>query len=217
MNQFFNDLKADLTDRRLMPLVALVVIAVVAAVGWALFSGGSSSSTSTVHAIVLPAGPAPGLATTTVTPEKAVAETASGYAAQRHGASRNPFAPLPGSAGRHHSFKLVLDRDRGQHEGLGFNLVLLDLVVLDQQLGLDDAGETGRSQEIKDRLPRRRPVRGGSRGHDAGQRPADGVREPEAIHAAPGSQEPDARLPRRDAGQERERDLHSRRRSDPAR
>jgi len=97
MSEFFNNLKADLTDRRLMPLVALVVIAVVAAVGWALLSGGSSSSSTTVHAVVLPTGPAPGLATTTVTPEKALAETATGYAAQRHGSARNPFLPLPGS------------------------------------------------------------------------------------------------------------------------
>lgn len=98
MTEFLNDLKADLTDRRLMPLVALVLIAVVAAVGWALLSGGSSSSTTTVHAVVLPAGPPAGLATTTITPEKAVAETATGYAAQRHGYARNPFLPLPGSA-----------------------------------------------------------------------------------------------------------------------
>jgi hypothetical protein len=99
MTKFLNDLKADLTDRRLMPLVALTVAALVVAVAWVALSGGSSSSSPTAHAIVLPSGPAAvgGLETSALTPEKAYAETSSGSSAQRHGAARNPFTPLPGS------------------------------------------------------------------------------------------------------------------------
>lgn len=104
MNEFLSNVKADLTDRRLIPLVAVTVVALVAAVAWAVLSGGSSSSSSSsstsIHAVVLPAGPVggSGLVASTISPEKAVAETASGFAAQRHGSARNPFTPLPGSA-----------------------------------------------------------------------------------------------------------------------
>ncbi len=103
MNDFLNNLKADLTDRRLLPLVAVTVVALLAAVAWAVLAGGSTSSPSSpsVRAVVLPAGPVgtSGLVATSVTPEKAVAETASGFAAQRHGSSRDPFTPLPGTPG----------------------------------------------------------------------------------------------------------------------
>ncbi len=103
MNDFLNNLKADLTDRRLLPLVVVTVLALVAAVAWAVLSGGSgsssSSSTPSIHAVVLPGGPVgTGLVATAVTPEKAVAETASGFAVQRRGTSRDPFTPLPGAA-----------------------------------------------------------------------------------------------------------------------
>ncbi len=101
MTDFLNNLKADLTDRRLLPLVAVTVVALIAAVAWAVLAGGSSTSTTTtsIHAVVLPSGPvgASGLVATSVTPEKAVAEIASGFASQRHGSSRDPFTPLPGS------------------------------------------------------------------------------------------------------------------------
>ena len=104
MTDFLNNLKADLTDRRLLPLVAVTVVALVAAVAWAVLAGGSSSSsgssTTSIHAVVLPSGPAAGtgLVASSVSTENAVAETASGFASQRHGSSRDPFTPLPGSA-----------------------------------------------------------------------------------------------------------------------
>jgi hypothetical protein len=98
MNDFLNSLKADLLDRRLLPILALVGALVVAAITYAALSGGGSASTpeSSSTAPAQPAGIAvkekqPGAA-------QAVAETTSGARVQRRGLARNPFAPLPGLA-----------------------------------------------------------------------------------------------------------------------
>ena len=99
MTDFLSSLKADLLDRRMLPLVALVAIALVAAIGYTAFGGGSSSGTS---------GPAPvpgasvalGAAGISVTQPQtsagqAVAETTNGTSSQRKGLAHNPFAALP--------------------------------------------------------------------------------------------------------------------------
>ena len=44
MSEFFNSVKADLLDRRMLPLVAVVVVVLVAAIGYVVFGGGSSST-----------------------------------------------------------------------------------------------------------------------------------------------------------------------------
>jgi cell division septation protein DedD len=98
MTGFLNSLKADLLDRRLLPLVALVTVALVAAVAYAAFGGGSSSATPT--ASVLPSVPvtaSAGIAVSQKTPENAVAEMAGATSVQHRGSARNPFAPLPGT------------------------------------------------------------------------------------------------------------------------
>ena len=99
MNDFLRALKADLTDRRLLPFVALALVALLGAVGYLALGGGSSSTTTTPPSgVAVTAGVSDGLAISKVAPEKAVAETTDGSAAQRQGAARNPFAVLPAVA-----------------------------------------------------------------------------------------------------------------------
>jgi hypothetical protein len=95
MNEFLSSVKADLLDRRLLPIVALVVLALVGAIAYAVFGGGSSAATPTAAVTSAPATLPAGLAVTQSTPETAVAETTGGLTEQRHGTARNPFTPLP--------------------------------------------------------------------------------------------------------------------------
>lgn len=97
MTEFFSNLKTDLTDRRLLPLVALAALALVGALAYALLGGGSSSSTPASTPAVVPATPS-GLAVSEVqsSSKQAVAETTSGAAGQRRGIARDPFVGLPG-------------------------------------------------------------------------------------------------------------------------
>jgi hypothetical protein len=94
MSEFLSSVKADLSDRRLLPLVALVTLALVAAVAYAVLGGGSSAATPT--AALSPGTVTPsGVAISQATHEKAVAETTGGVSQQRQGSVRNPFTPLP--------------------------------------------------------------------------------------------------------------------------
>jgi hypothetical protein len=94
MSEFLTSVKADLLDRRLLPIVALVVLALVGAIAYVVLGGGSSA-TPTAAVSSAPATVPVGLSVTQTTPEKAVAETTGGVAEQRRGAARNPFTPLP--------------------------------------------------------------------------------------------------------------------------
>jgi hypothetical protein len=101
MNQFFNSLKADLLDRRLLPFLALVAVAFLAAVGYAVLGGGGSS-TATPGASSSSPQPSTKTGSIAVTPattgtQQPVAETTHGASAQHGGSSRNPFTPLPGA------------------------------------------------------------------------------------------------------------------------
>jgi len=101
VNGFLNSLKADLLDRRLLPIVIVVGAGLAAALAYAVLGGGSSGGASARLPVSTPL--APGSALIAVTPVqpgagRAVAETTSGASQQRRGASRNPFAPLPGAA-----------------------------------------------------------------------------------------------------------------------
>ncbi len=97
MNDFLNSVKADLLDRRILPFLTVLGVALLAAVGYAVLGGGSTpvppaapvSSASTASGIAVTAAPAD-----TAAP---VAETPSGSAHRGVEASRNPFAPLPGA------------------------------------------------------------------------------------------------------------------------
>jgi hypothetical protein len=87
MTEFLAALKADLLDRRLLPMLLLAAALLAGAIGYAVLSGGSSATP--------PA--APSIAVTQSTPEKAVAEVTSGSSEQRHGTAHNPFTLLPGA------------------------------------------------------------------------------------------------------------------------
>jgi hypothetical protein len=100
MNDFLSSVKADLLDRRMLPILALLGVALLAALAYAVLGGGGSTA-STPASTLSPAPavtPASGIAvsqaqTTTGQP---VAETTSGSTHRSAGATRNPFAPLPG-------------------------------------------------------------------------------------------------------------------------
>jgi hypothetical protein len=103
MSEFLDSLKADLLDRRMRPLLALVGVALLAALGYAVLGGGGSSSTTPSASTSLPPVSlgAPGIpisqAPTTPNPNQALAETTSGSAQQLGGPSRDPFVPLGGT------------------------------------------------------------------------------------------------------------------------
>ncbi len=92
MSEFLNSLKADFLDRRLLPFIALVVVALAAAIGYvALDSGSSSTATPTGSPAVTAQAGASHLTVSQLTPEKAVAEVPTGAASQHEGSARNPF------------------------------------------------------------------------------------------------------------------------------
>jgi hypothetical protein len=101
MNEYLNALKEDLRDRRLLPLVVVAGALLLGALAYAVLGGGSSSSTPAALGPHRPPGLETGtLAVTaaTASSSNALAETTSGIGAQQHqGASRNPFALLPGT------------------------------------------------------------------------------------------------------------------------
>jgi hypothetical protein len=98
MNEFFNSVKSDLTDRRLMPIVVIVGLALLAALAYAAFGAGSSTPTASVEPAPVSAGTGRLLVTPAQTsPTEALAETTSGVVVQRHGQARDPFNLLPGS------------------------------------------------------------------------------------------------------------------------
>ncbi len=97
MSAFFASLKSDLLDRRLMPVLALLGLALVGAIAYAALAGGSSSSQPAASSQA-PAQKVPGIAVAAAAkPKTALAETTSGAAQQTGGHSRNPFSPLPGA------------------------------------------------------------------------------------------------------------------------
>ena len=100
MSEFVNSLKADLLDRRLLPILALVGVALVAAVAYAVLGGGGSTATTPAATSTTPvAKGVSGIAVSQAptNPNQAVAEITSGASHQRGGASRDPFTPLPGT------------------------------------------------------------------------------------------------------------------------
>lgn len=97
MNDFFDSLKSDLLDRRMIPVLGLVAVVLIAAVAYAVLGGGSSVAPNTATPVA-PVAKVPGLAVSEVKTADvtASAETTSGSPQQTAGASRNPFAPMPG-------------------------------------------------------------------------------------------------------------------------
>jgi hypothetical protein len=95
MTEFLNAVKADLLDRRMLPLLILVGVALAAALGYAVLGGGSGSSapvTATsrpVHVTGITVSQAP------PNPNEAAAETTNGAPVQHRGLAHNPFSLLP--------------------------------------------------------------------------------------------------------------------------
>lgn len=92
MSDFVDSLRSDLLGRRLRLVVALLVIALIAAIVYAVLAGSGSSAPTALSPTV---PPAVGVRLTPVGTEasQAIAETTSG-AGQSSGAARNPFKPL---------------------------------------------------------------------------------------------------------------------------
>jgi hypothetical protein len=98
MNEFLSSLKADLLDRRLLPLAGVALTALVAALAYVLLGGGSGASTSSAPtAPVSPTGAGISVSAVETSAAKSVAETTDGVKQQRKGAARNPFTLLPGA------------------------------------------------------------------------------------------------------------------------
>jgi hypothetical protein len=95
MSDFLDSLKADLLDRRLLPLVVVVGLALVGALAYVVLGGGSSASTAPATLATSPATASSGLPISQSTPETAVAETTGGGSTQHKGNAHNPFTPLP--------------------------------------------------------------------------------------------------------------------------
>jgi hypothetical protein len=99
MNDFLKSLKSDLLDRRLIPVLGLLAVVLVAAIAYAALGGGSIEPTTSTAPTATPVAKAPGIAVSQVKTAdvSSSAETTSGSSQQTGGASRNPFAPLPGA------------------------------------------------------------------------------------------------------------------------
>jgi hypothetical protein len=95
MTDFLNAVKADLLDRRMLPLLVLVGVALAGALGYAVLGGGSSASTPItatsrpVHVTGITVSQAP------ANPNEAAAETTNGAPVQRRGLAHDPFSLLP--------------------------------------------------------------------------------------------------------------------------
>ncbi len=99
MRNFLDSLRADLLDRRFLPVLVILGVALAAAVAFAVLGGGSSTSSTSpaTGASTGATGPAVAVAITPApAANEAVAETTSG-AHQHSGTPRNPFTPLPSS------------------------------------------------------------------------------------------------------------------------
>ncbi len=98
MSELLASIRADLTDRRLLPVVALVGALLVAAIAYAVLGGSGSTPTPRAQTAVGATNAGGGISVSSTTPEQAVAETTDGFKEQKAGKARNPFSPLPGSA-----------------------------------------------------------------------------------------------------------------------
>jgi hypothetical protein len=99
MSAFFGSIASDLRDRRFLPILIVLGVALVAALAYAVLGGGSSSSSTPAPTASSP-GPAGKVGAIAIVkaPEtsasQAVAETTSGSPRHGSGAPRNPFKPL---------------------------------------------------------------------------------------------------------------------------
>ncbi len=101
MSDFFSSLKSDLLDRRFVPVLALLGVALLAALAYAVLGAGGSSTSSTPPVSSSASSGVTG-ATGVIaisqapTPNQAVAEM-TGASHQHASTPHNPFTPLPGA------------------------------------------------------------------------------------------------------------------------
>jgi hypothetical protein len=98
MRDFFSSLKEDLLGKRLLPALVVLGVVLVAAVAYAVFGGGSSTSTVAVSASsgsTVVAGVA--VSQAPANPNQPISETTNDTSKQHGGSARNPFTPLPGA------------------------------------------------------------------------------------------------------------------------
>jgi len=100
MNDFLNSLRSDLFDKRFLPVLAVLGVALLAALAYAVL-GAKGSSTSPTPSAGVASSVRKATAVVSITqapanPNQAVAETTSGASKQHSsGKTRDPFTPLP--------------------------------------------------------------------------------------------------------------------------
>ncbi len=99
MSEMLRSIKADLTSRRMLPLLVLLCVALAAAVAYGVLGGSSNAAAPRIATVPISVPPVPGPAVSSApaNPNAALAETTSGASFQHTGRMRDPFTPLPGS------------------------------------------------------------------------------------------------------------------------
>jgi hypothetical protein len=99
MNNFLENLKGDLLDRRLRPIVALVVVGLLGALAFTVLGGSSEPVPSAKPSQPLPVALSSGVPISPSVREDALAETTSGGSARHLGSVRDPFGALLSASG----------------------------------------------------------------------------------------------------------------------
>ncbi|HEY3830509.1 MAG TPA: hypothetical protein VGL57_15045 [Solirubrobacteraceae bacterium] len=97
MNDLLNSLKSDLLDRRMLPILGLLALALAAAIAYAVLGGGAGSAPVAALPPVNHAADGKSLSVSQAqsNPNAAIAETTDGTRFQHQRGTRNPFTPLP--------------------------------------------------------------------------------------------------------------------------
>jgi hypothetical protein len=101
MNDFLKSLKSDLLDKRFLPVLAVLGVALLAALAYAVLGAGRSSTAPAPSAGAASSGVSKATGVVAISqapanPNQAVAETTSGASKQHSsGKTRDPFTPLP--------------------------------------------------------------------------------------------------------------------------
>jgi hypothetical protein len=99
MNELLTSIRADLLSRRMLPLVAVVVAALVAAAAYAMTGGGKvAPSAGAIASSTLSPSTGTPMSAAAQSTTAADAEIPAGVQYQTKGSSRDPFEPLPGSS-----------------------------------------------------------------------------------------------------------------------
>lgn len=106
MSDLFGSIKSDLLSRRMLPFLAVLGVALVAALGYAVLAGKASAPKPAAGLGAgesPPAIPGPQVSAAQPSTNAAVAETTATVGSLHHGSTRDPFKPLPGSGSQNNS------------------------------------------------------------------------------------------------------------------